>query len=126
MVGKNIKRYREEKQITQECLAKKLNVTRQAVSNWENSKTQPDIDMLNSIAQHLEVTIEELVYGEKREVKVIDNTTIRQNAGRGITFGMALAMIISYVNWQSIGWAILHGLLNWIYIIYYIFKYGWS
>ncbi len=41
----------------------------------------------------------------------------------GITFGSALAMVISYVNWHSIGWAIFHGLLSWAYVIYYIIKY---
>ena len=35
MVGKNIKHFREQKNITQEELAEKLSVTRQAVSNWE-------------------------------------------------------------------------------------------
>jgi len=40
--------------------------------------------------------------------------------GGGIGFGAALAMVISYVNWGSIGWAILHGILGWIYVIYYL------
>ena len=37
-----------------------------------------------------------------------------------------LAMVISYVNWHSIGWAIFHGLLNWFYVIYYVLRYGWN
>ncbi|OUP44253.1 MULTISPECIES: helix-turn-helix transcriptional regulator [unclassified Pseudoflavonifractor] len=36
MVGKNIKKFRTAKQMTQDELAQQLNVTRQAVSNWEN------------------------------------------------------------------------------------------
>lgn len=36
MVGNNIKKAREGRNLTQEQLAEKLNVTRQAVSNWEN------------------------------------------------------------------------------------------
>jgi hypothetical protein len=39
----------------------------------------------------------------------------------GIGFGAALAMIISWSLHHSILWAIFHGILNWIYIIYYIF-----
>ena len=46
MVGYNIRRFREAKGLTQEQLAERLNVTRQAVSNWETEKTQPDIDTL--------------------------------------------------------------------------------
>jgi len=37
----------------------------------------------------------------------------------GISFGAALAMIISYTAWESIPWAILHGILSWIYVIFY-------
>ena len=42
----------------------------------------------------------------------------------GITFGTCLAMVISYTNWHSVGWAIVHGLLSWLYVIYYIIRYG--
>lgn len=130
MVNKNIKLFRERKNITQAELADKLCVTRQAVSNWENGKTEPDIDTLNKIASVLDVTVEELIYGFKRDVNIIHNHNTTQHITKdittGLSFGGALAMIISYVRWQSIGWVILHGLLNWVYVIYYIIKYGWS
>lgn len=51
------------------------------------------------------------------------NTKITSTVKSGITFGSALAIVISYVNWHSIGWAIFHGLLSWVYVIYYIIKY---
>lgn len=41
----------------------------------------------------------------------------------GITFGTCLAMVISYTNWHSVGWAIVHGLLSWLYVIYYTIRY---
>lgn len=49
--------------------------------------------------------------------------SIKKNAKAGITFGSALAMVISYTTWKSIGWAIFHGLLSWIYVIYFALKY---
>lgn len=49
--------------------------------------------------------------------------TTGNTAKSGITFGCALAMVISYVNWHSIGWAIFHGLLSWGYVIYFIIRY---
>lgn len=122
MVGKNIRRLREAKQLTQEQLAEQLSVTRQAVSNWENEKTQPDIDTLHRIAVILEVSVEMLIYGEERKPQIIKHEHI-ENAGKGITFGAALAMVISYVEWNSVGWAIVHGLLNWVYVIYFLLKY---
>jgi len=39
----------------------------------------------------------------------------------GITFGTALAMAISFNVNHSVLWAILHGLLSWIYVVYYVF-----
>jgi hypothetical protein len=46
------------------------------------------------------------------------------NAGTyGISFGTALAIVISYTKWHSIGWAILHGIFSWAYVIYFAVKY---
>lgn len=122
-VGKNIKAFREENKLSQEKLAETLNVTRQAISNWETGKTEPDIETLHNISVALGVTVEELIYGkDSGRAKISDKpVTITKT---GISFGAALAMVISYVNWHSIGWAILHGALNWIYVIYYIIKFG--
>jgi len=39
----------------------------------------------------------------------------------GIGMGCALAMILSYDINGSIGWAILHGICSWIYVIYRLF-----
>ena len=49
---------------------------------------------------------------------------IRGEAAKsGITFGSAMAIAISWSANKSILWAILHGLLGWIYVIYYaVFK----
>ena len=51
------------------------------------------------------------------------NDTITKTVKTGITFGSVLAMVISYVNWHSVGWAIVHGLMSWVYVIYYIIRY---
>ncbi|WP_143482895.1 helix-turn-helix transcriptional regulator [Pseudoflavonifractor sp. An85] len=126
MVGENIKRFRTQRHMTQDELAQQLNVTRQAVSNWENGKTQPDIDTLHKIAQILDVTMEELIYGSKQASTTVVKKTTVQQVTKGMSFGAALAMVISYVNWHSIGWAIFHGLLNWAYVIYFILRYGWN
>ncbi|MCD6327923.1 hypothetical protein J7M28_10275 [bacterium] len=39
----------------------------------------------------------------------------------GIGFGSALAMVISWSVNKSILWAIIHGLLSWLYVIYFAF-----
>ena len=123
MVGKNIKKFRERKGLTQDEVAERLNVTRQTVSCWETEKSQPDIETLQSLSQIFEVSVEELIYGKERKfTTIVENKTV-QNVTKGLSFGSALAMVISYVTWKSIGWAILHGVLGWVYVIYFAIKY---
>ncbi len=43
---------------------------------------------------------------------------IRVPATRALGFGSMLAIAISYTHNESIGWAILHGLLSWFFVIY--------
>ena len=52
-----------------------------------------------------------------------ETATIRKTIKTGISFGSALAMVISYTTWRSVGWAIVHGLLSWVYVIYFLLKY---
>jgi hypothetical protein len=46
---------------------------------------------------------------------------VKQVGLQGVGFGSALAMAISFNVNQSIGWAILHGLFSWFYVIYFAF-----
>ena len=123
MIGKNIKKFREQRNMTQEQLADVLHVTRQAVSNWERGKTQPDVETIKELANALDCTAEQLIYGkESRKITIINNFGAK-TVTEGLSFGAALAIVISYVQWKSIGWAIFHGLLGWVYVIYYIIRY---
>ena len=47
----------------------------------------------------------------------MDNT--KAVASGGIGFGSALAITISWSQWHSILWAIIHGILSWFYVAYY-------
>lgn len=62
-VAKNLKRLRTRQGMTQEELAERLHVTRQAVSNWETAKTQPDVETLTVLAEVLGTDANELIYG---------------------------------------------------------------
>ncbi len=63
-IGKNIKKKRNEKGITQDQLAEKLHVTRQTVSSWEMGRTEPDVDTLTRLAEALKVSVEDLIYDQ--------------------------------------------------------------
>lgn len=67
-LGQKIARLRKEKNYTQEDLAKKFNVSTQAVSKWENDLSAPDISILKDLAKTLGVTIDYLLSNETEEV----------------------------------------------------------
>jgi hypothetical protein len=53
--------------------------------------------------------------------KTIEIRHTETAAKAGIGFGCALAIVLSWTANKSIGWAIIHGLLSWLYVIYYLF-----
>ena len=62
--GDQIRNIRKKENLTQEQFAIKLNVSRQAVSNWENSKNLPDIGMLILMSDVFQISLDQLVKGE--------------------------------------------------------------
>lgn len=63
VTGAIIRRLREEKNMTQSELAKKLNVSDKAVSRWETGKGYPDITLIEPIAGALGISVAELLSG---------------------------------------------------------------
>ncbi|MEG0156161.1 MAG: DUF3955 domain-containing protein [Anaerovoracaceae bacterium] len=61
--GAQIKALRKEQNLTQEQFAEKLNITRQAVSNWENNRNLPDIELLIQLSTLFNVSLEQLILG---------------------------------------------------------------
>ena len=56
-----LKTIRKEKGYTQSSLAKELNVSQNAVYNWENKKCEPSIEMIKKIADVLDVSLYDLI-----------------------------------------------------------------
>ena len=59
-LGKNIAKYRKEKNLTQRQLADLLGISFQAVSKWENSHSMPDVFLLPRLAAALDVSCDML------------------------------------------------------------------
>lgn len=80
MLGKNIANLRKEKHMTQEELAIKLNLSRQAISKWESGITEPDVNTLMLLSEIFEVSIDELVKGKNvKEESKQEDTVIETN-----------------------------------------------
>ena len=74
-IGKFIQEIRKEKGLTQEELALKLGVTSKSVSRWENGNTMPDYSLLNLLCNELNITINELLSGERIKENNYENKT---------------------------------------------------
>lgn len=63
--GKFIASARKKKKLTQEQLAIKLGINNRTISRWENGKNMPDVSLYKPLCEILEISIEELINGEK-------------------------------------------------------------
>lgn len=61
MFGDRLKELREESELTQEQLGKLINVTKQAVSNYENNENEPTLDTLVKISDIFNVSLDYLL-----------------------------------------------------------------
>lgn len=68
-IGKMIAALRKEKGMTQEQLGKKLGVTNKTISRWENGNYLPDVEMLALLSKEFDVSINELIAGERLAVE---------------------------------------------------------
>lgn len=83
-LGEKIKDARVKAGMTQEDLASKILVSRQAVSKWESDKGIPDIDNLKAIAKLLNVSIDYLVDdGTELDMSVIRESIDLTVYGKG-------------------------------------------
>lgn len=73
-VGLFLKTLRKEKNITQEVLAETLNVSSRTVSRWETGSNMPDISLLVELSEFYQVSIPEIINGERKSEKMNQET----------------------------------------------------
>lgn len=69
-VGSFIKELRKVKNLTQEKMAEKFNVSRRTVSRWETGNNMPDLDILIEMSDFFEVDLREILDGERKSEKM--------------------------------------------------------
>ena len=70
--GQRFLRLRKEKKLTQDEIAKKLNITAQSVSKWENDNSYPDVALLVDIASIFNITVDELLGKESKTATILE------------------------------------------------------
>lgn len=91
--GSQIKNIRKKESLTQEQFAIKLNVSRQAVSNWENNKNLPDIGMLILMSNIFKISLDELIKGDDHMNNMTEKVIKDGSETRRAKFNMITSII---------------------------------
>ena len=112
----NLRAFRKQKELSQEYLAEKMNVSRQTISKWENGTAMPDLKKLTDLASLFDVSMDELLGTSAPDYKTSESDNaelenLRQafdeykikNKKTTIIFGvvstaLVVALIIATVN----------------------------
>lgn len=112
MLGENILKLRKRQGLSQEQLGELANVTRQTISNWELNETTPNPGQLKLLSKALNVSIDELLDNDVKNVLVEKVSNTEKLAGMiikilklaGIVFIIYVVLIvIAIISFQFIG-----------------------
>lgn len=118
-LGKQIKKHRQEVQLSQEELAERVYVSRQTISNWENDKSYPDVNSLVLLSETFQISLDNLIKGDIEVMKdVIQKEEIEKMNRYGKIYTiMLIATAVSAVPlfmllgvWALIPWGIIWGI----------------
>ena len=107
-IGSFLKELRKEKDITQEQLAEKIKVSGRTVSRWETGSNMPDISLLAQLADFYDVSIPEIIDGERKSenmneevketvLKLSDYTETINQKIKGRLFVLTIIAIIGMI-----------------------------
>ena len=72
-IGEQINNLRKKHGLSQDDFANLFNVSRQTVSNWENGKSYPDLEMIIKISDYFKISVDELLRNDVQSEEKIDN-----------------------------------------------------
>ena len=76
--GHIISKLRKKQGLTQEQLGKKLNVSYQAISKWENNLSEPDLETIEKLTEVFGISMSEFFDMAKNPENINNNTTIKE------------------------------------------------
>ncbi|HGH7176508.1 TPA: helix-turn-helix transcriptional regulator [Bacillus wiedmannii] len=104
-LGQQLKRLRESQGFSQEDVAKKIGITRQAVYKWENDKSCPDIENLILLSEMYNVTLDELVKGSqnlKGKIHIDEDEDFEKENEFGFYIGCGLLIMSAFIDYEKI------------------------
>lgn len=93
-IEKKLKDVRIQAGLTQEQVAEKIMVSRQTVSNWENGKSLPDIVSIMSLSDLYQISIDELLKGDKRMKEKMEKDANIAKANKRVILTTAIITLV--------------------------------
>ncbi|PGA19482.1 transcriptional regulator [Priestia aryabhattai] len=97
-LGEQLQKLREQKNMSREELAQEMNVSRQAVYKWENNKGYPDIENLIKLSDLYNITLDELIKGDRSFQKKIVIDKKKNNTEDLSDPGFLIGIILVFVG----------------------------
>lgn len=105
-LGERLFELRKAKNLTQDDVAEKLNVSRQTVSKWETDQSTPDFDKIVPLCELFEIGVDELLTGkkpveEKKQENVLTKQEVKEKSAKVVSssvFLYFLAIIVLIVS----------------------------
>lgn len=124
-LGKQIKKHRQEVQLSQEKLADRVYVSRQTISNWENDKSYPDVNSLVLLSEIFQISLDNLIKGDIEVMKDViqKEEIVKMNRYGKIYTIMLIVTVVSAVPlfmWLGV-WAFIPWGIIWALSMYFAF-----
>ena len=104
-IADRIQTLRKQSGLSQEQLAERLDVSRQAVSKWESGQSIPDVDKIIALSELFETTTDYLLKGTQPQPdtaeKSLDSALLCAGAGTIINAAGLIAAIMVWKEWQT-------------------------
>lgn len=93
-LGEKIVEMRKSKNLSQEQLAEKLDISRQTISNWENGKFYPDIDSLVKLSKCFNISLDDLLNYDAKVLDHLKDSTDIVKSNKNILYAILLNIIL--------------------------------
>lgn len=125
-LGKQIKKHRQEVQLSQEKLADRVYVSRQTISNWENDKSYLDVNSLVLLSEIFQISLDNLIKGDIEVMKDViqKEEIVKMNRYGKIYTIMLIVTVVSAVPlfmWLGV-WAFIPWGIIWALSMYFAFQ----
>jgi transcriptional regulator with XRE-family HTH domain len=109
IIGEQLRDARQKHQLSQEQIAEMLGVSRQTISNWETSKSYPDIERVMRLAEIYHLSLDELLRGDQQMVKtwMAETNVVRAGKWLGLLLLLNVVLAIGLMFFVQVPWVMM-------------------